>query len=369
MGTVQFSNQYRVDMNNDGSWEQNWTTTNEMTISYTYPNPPNGVSANYTIKVEIQYSNGLGQTTDRTKYKQVTIFSTPRVYVDSYNNSFVQLRNEDPTTKIPVLMVEGFDPLNEKFPENYYNLTWELVNTDLHPNGYEVFILNFNDGGKDLRLNAEVLLKALEKIHEICPNYKIALAGLSMGGPIGRYALAKKEDESGIHNVGLFLSYDSPQDGAHINPDLQDWIKIQNPNEAAIGELQANLQSVAAKQMLRYNTYDPNHIYRSEFYNEMNALNGNGYPHESYNVSVSNGNLEATYGYDQIGRHIMTLKINDNLIKDVPAVQMDCGTGSMITDITTRRYGDIFSSPFFNVGMNWKFFIILLTSLHGQPLI
>jgi|SRR5690606_9934806 len=30
--------QYRVDMNNDGTWEQGWTTSNEITVSYTYPN-------------------------------------------------------------------------------------------------------------------------------------------------------------------------------------------------------------------------------------------------------------------------------------------------------------------------------------------
>ena len=61
-------------------------------------------------------------------------------------------------------MVEGFDPLNENFAELYYNLTLELVNTDLYPNGYEVFILNFNEGGRDLRLNANVVSKAIEKV-------------------------------------------------------------------------------------------------------------------------------------------------------------------------------------------------------------
>lgn len=344
-----FANKYQVDMNNDGTWEQGWTTSNEKTISYNYPNPGNGISENHTIKIEIDYSNGLGQHWQRTKYHQVTVFSTPRVYVNAEDDVFIQLRNEDCTSKIPVLLVEGFDPLNEKYPETYYNLTWDLVNSDLYPNGYEVFILNFHDAGRDLRLNADVLIKNLEKIHEICPNYQIAVGGLSMGGPITRYALAKKEDENDSHNVGLFMSYDSPQDGAHVSPDLQDWIKIQNPNEGAIGELQDNLESVAAKQMLRYNTYDPDHTFRYEFYNELNALNGNGYPHQSYNVAVGNGNLNATWGNGSVGRHLMTLKINDFLIKDVPAVEFDCETGSMMTDITMTRYGDVFPNPFMSI--------------------
>ena len=244
-------------------------------------------------------------------------------------------------------MVEGFDPMNENFPELYYNLTLELINTDLYPNGYEVFILNFKDGGRDLRLNANVLLKALEKIHEICPMYKIVLTGLSMGGSIGRYALAKTEDQDGTHNVGLFVSYDSPQAGAHLSPGLQDWIKGQSSSEEAIRIMQDNLKSVAAKQMLLYNTYAPNHIFLNDFYTELNSYNGDGYPHQSYNVSVSNGSFNATWGKSSVGRHLLTLKVNDNLIHHENAVDWDCYTGSKTTDITMKRYGDIFSIPFF----------------------
>lgn len=212
LGAIYDATKYRVDMNNDGTWEQGWTTSNEKTISYTYPNPVNGVSATNTIKIEIEYfENGSGKKTTRTKTHQITTFSTPRVYVNSEKDAFVQLRDEDCTSKIPMLMVEGFDPLNENYPEKYYDLTWDLVNSDLYPNGYEVFILDFHDGGRDLRLNANVVLKALERIHTISPNYQIALAGLSMGGLISRYALSKKESQSGKHHVGLFLSYDSPR--------------------------------------------------------------------------------------------------------------------------------------------------------------
>lgn len=290
-------NKIRVDMNNDGTWEQDWTDQATV-VSYYYPSPPDGISANHTVKVEVEWNTFTGNVY-RTRYHQIRIFSTPRVYANAENDAFVQLRNEDPTAKIPVLMVEGFDPLNQKFPEDYYNLTWGLVNTDLIPNGYEVFILNFHDGGRDLRLNAEVVLKALEKVHEICPNYKIALAGLSMGGVIARYALAKKEGLGGSHDVGLFLSYDSPQsrlNSVHVSPNMQDWIYTLDANVGAVGDMQASLQSVAAKQMLAYNTYDRNHTWHNLFYNEMNALNRDGYPHQSYNVAVSNGNFRATPG-------------------------------------------------------------------------
>lgn len=336
----------------DGNTVRDWTTADEITISYTFPNP-SGVSANHTINIQVDYVDINGDPLPtKSGNASYTVFAKPRVYKDSDNNSFIQLRNEDATAKIPVLMVEGFDPLNEKFPEEYYNLTWDLVNTDLIPNGYEVFILNFHDGGRDLRLNAEVVLKALERVHEICPNYRIALAGLSMGGPIARYALAKTEGLGGTHDVGLFLSYDSPQgevNSVHVNPNMQDWIYTLDPNTGAVGKMQASLQSVAAKQMLIYNTYDRGRILHDEFYDDLGSRNGDGYPHQSYNVAVSNGNFIANPGYASEGRHLMTLRINDNLINQVPAVRLDCGTGSKISDITTRRFGDLFPNPFFTI--------------------
>ncbi len=366
-----FANKYRVDMNNDGSWEQDWTTSDEKTIIYTYPLPANGINENKTVKIEIEFSDILGNTTKRTKYKDITIYTTPRVFVNSDNDVFVQLRDEGCSEKIPVLFVEGFDPLNENFPARYYELTYDLVNSDLYPNGYEVFILNFNDGGRDMRLNADVILKSLEKIHQLCPNYKIALAGLSMGGVISRYALAKVEDQNSSHEVGIFLSYDSPQDKAHVSPELQDWIKNQDPNEGAIGLLQDNLRSLAAKQLLRYNTYDPEHIESDNFFGELNNLNNDGYPHVCYNASISNGNMSSTWGYGSVGRDLMTLKINEQVFKTVAAVQLDCGTGSMTTQITKPRYGDIFSNPFFRIyyELNINFNPVFIPTWSGLDLV
>ncbi len=190
----------------DGNTVQDWTSADEMTISHSFPSP-SGISANHTFSFQIDYDDdGAHRIGTFSGDVSVTIFAKPRVFVDANNNSFVQLRDEDCTNKIPMLMVEGFDPLNQKFPETYYNLTWDLVNMDLYPNGYEVFILNFNDGGRDLRQNADVVLKALDKIHEVCPNYAIALGGLSMGGPIGRYAFSKK-GKSGWNNKRWIISF------------------------------------------------------------------------------------------------------------------------------------------------------------------
>jgi len=342
-----FVQQVKVDMNNDGTWEVE-TSAPEAVASYTYPEPA-GLSATHTVRFEIRFIDIQGSPQTRTAYSTVTIFPAPRVFATAENDAFIQVRNEDPTNKVPILVVEGFDPLNYKFPEWYYVLVWDLVNDDVYPVGFEVFFLNFSDGGADIRDNAGVVSRDLEKIHEICPHSEIALFGLSMGGLISRYALAESENDGDPHHVGLFVSFDSPQQMAHASPDLQDWIAGEDPNEGAIGHLQQALHSVAAKQILGYNTYDREHVFHDGFYDELDALNANAYPHRSFNGAISNGNFGAKWGYESVGRHLMTLRINENLIEDVPAVRLDCGAGSLMSDLTMRRYGDIFNNPFLHV--------------------
>ena len=40
-----------------------------------------------------------------------------------------------------------------------------------------------------MRINSDVLLNALNKISENCPNHLVTIVGLSMGGVIGHYTL------------------------------------------------------------------------------------------------------------------------------------------------------------------------------------
>jgi hypothetical protein len=349
-GAIWYVHTVRVDMDNDGTWELQ-TSSGLSVVSYMYPEPLT-FSTTRTIRVEVQFADVNGRTEDdwrRTLYCDVMVIAAPRVYANAAGDAVVQLQNEDCTAYKPVVIVDGFDPQNELFPENYYRLLQEIIDVDLRSGlGYEVFILNFADGGRDLRFNAAVVLAALEKVHEICPSYQICLVGLSMGGLISRYALARAESEHTAHNVGLFVSFDAPQQQANVNPDLQDWIMSQAPT-GAVGRWQERLQSVAAKQMLGYNTYDPTHTYHDALFHDLRALNGDGYPHKSYNVAVSNGNFSATWGYGMVGRRMATLKVflNGGLLTyhNMLAEQLDVATGSMMSNIAGRQIGSILHNP------------------------
>ncbi len=196
-----------------------------------------------------------------------------------------------------------------------------------------MFLLNFRNGGKDLRDNAISVLEALSKIQAICNSSSsegIKLIGISMGGVIGRYALALAEQNNINHYCSEFISCDSPQRGAVINHDFQKQIFRLSTNDQVTSRtslfklMRSSLESVAAKQLLRnsyaeYNTYDSystgGESFR-KFYCEINPdvispnisqfegvlnddpshpNNNPGFPYKQNNIknfAISNGKLE-----------------------------------------------------------------------------
>ncbi|MDD5765156.1 MAG: hypothetical protein PHW79_02720 [Candidatus Marinimicrobia bacterium] len=347
---------FKCDLNGDGSWDNDWTaliSLNSAILQQEYMKINDfGNSQIKTIKFIFGTLN-LEDTKECST--ELILLQTPNT---SYGASFDFLAvyySPDNVLDKPLLIVEGFDPLNENYPSYYLDLVKPLIYEDLDDYGYDFFFLNFADGGKDMRDNANVVLQALEKISSLYsnPDQKICIAGLSMGGVIARYALAYAEENDIDHNVGLFLSFDSPQKGAHISPDLQGWIKNQDDSNEAVKTMQHKVSSVAAQQLLMSNAYDPDHSEYNSFYNELNSLNGSGYPTSCYNVAISNGTLDATYGAADDGRHILTLTIADNLIKTVNAVAYDNHPGSMISDITTSMSGVTWILQIFGLGIGW----------------
>ncbi len=332
--TAYYLHEIAIDFNGDGTLDV--VTTNETTCSWTFPEPANGIKESTSIALRLTFYDIQGRPV-ATRYASipVTVYAAPRVFRNTDNDVFVQLRDEDCTDKIPLLFVEGIDPGNEVFQNTYYEGLEDLITAGLYPYGYEVFILNFKEGGGDLRHNAEVLTQALGKIHELAPNEQIGVLGVSMGGLIARYALAKAESESVPHHVGLYVSLDSPHQGAHVNRFLQEQIKQASTQNAGILALQQRLDCMAAKQLLAYNSFDPTGYESASFFDELNALNGDGYPHQSYNVAVSNGHYNASHPIEWVNTPLGTLKVyteglwEQSFEWNISAEATDCGSGSL----------------------------------------
>ncbi len=159
----------------------------------------------------------------------------------------------------PVVLLEGFDLDNSmNWDELYALLNREELIETLRLRGYDAVVLNFGDAVDFIQRNAFVAVELLAQIQGmIAPGQTVVLAGASMGGLVGRYALAYMEMNALPHAVRTFISFDSPQNGAAIPLGIQYWLWFfadQSPEAAA---LLAALDAPAARQMLVYHHTDP----------------------------------------------------------------------------------------------------------------
>lgn len=190
----------------------------------------------------------------------------------------------------PLMMVEGIDAAQQNSHATYYAIGLALFQAG-QVEGADVMILDFADGGRDMVLNANVVIDAVNMVRRLKtdPYRGIDLAGVSMGGVVARYALAKMEEQQLPHDVARFASMDAPQQGAVIDAELQRRIADHNRNYGA--EVPLTLLRVAGAQLLKRNRFDFNYpTYHNAFYSQIRALNGGvGYPRLTENVGVSFG--------------------------------------------------------------------------------
>jgi triacylglycerol esterase/lipase EstA (alpha/beta hydrolase family) len=350
-GSGALVDQVKLDWNGDGIYDAIAAPGTVTSLSYTYPQPANGVSEQHVVGVWVKFIGFGGRAFTRTCTVTITTYAAPRVFVNANGDAFVQPVNEDCTYKIPMLVVEGIDVLNHTFPNRVYADLFPLVQNSLRPQNVETFLLNFAQGGDDLRNNAAVVQSALDAIHTQCPNNDIALVGLSMGGLVCRYALVKLESQGAPHHVGLFISYDSPQQEACVNHQFQDVLRaVTISGVPLLDDLKAVFQSQAAKQLLEWDTYDPGPpegptSQHTLFFNELYGLGVDGIPHMCMNAAISNGALTPTYDRSLIGSPLISIRVHHG--SDVPVditatlTQRDVGPGCTYPNFAILRYGEV----------------------------
>jgi hypothetical protein len=96
----------------------------------------------------------------------------------------------------------------------------------LYEAGYDVMLLDFFDGADYMQRNG-LLLKHLINEVNACKTGTddIVLFGISMGGQVARWTLLDMESNNEPHCVRLFVSHDSPWQGATIPASIQYFVK------------------------------------------------------------------------------------------------------------------------------------------------
>lgn len=207
----------------------------------------------------------------------------------------------------PVVIVEGIDPLNETFPSDVYaTLNTQGSIDTIRAAGRSVWIVNFGDGAGAVSANAHLVTSAVEQAANYggLTNAPVDVVGMSMGGVIARYALAYDEQHaSGADGlVRLFISGDAPQQGANVNPSVQELVLMLNDpataplisSDAALSLMYTSVRGYSTNGCLlgalpSATSWTGSSAVHDWFYAQINALNGDGYPHKSRNLGVSNG--------------------------------------------------------------------------------
>lgn len=137
------------------------------------------------------------------------------------------------------ILLNGFSPTKPSFASPASEKTNVLLSGFAkvpYSEGFDVWDVHWHDPRACIEDNAMIVQELLRDLagggfnldpggtdflETLTPMDKVVLAGGSMGGLVGRFALCHLERSNIPHRCDLFLSVDSPQDGANIPVGLQ----------------------------------------------------------------------------------------------------------------------------------------------------
>lgn len=232
----------------------------------------------------------LAGTTYLRDYEAYLTPPCQKFYKDNNYGNTITLWDGGNSNKV-ILISEGFDAYNTTYSE-YLRYKGKDLFDALLQDGYKIYFLNFSINGQDMRNLAAIYNSASRYVSSLNSNTSMIAAGISMGGVVVRYALAKADGDGNSLPFSKFLSIDAPQQGAILDEDFQNYFK-----DNVSGDFETyGLNNTAAKEILNYNTYGS---LKDQFYNELKSLNnGVGYPTctENIGISFSNGSPNPSTG-------------------------------------------------------------------------
>lgn len=181
-----------------------------------------------------------------------------------------------------------------------FGLAPNLLN-DLLAKGYDIIMIDYQDGATYIERNAFALVAFLNYLNNVRHAGPSVIIGTSMGGQVSRYALAYMEKNNIKHCNRLYVSADSPHQGANIPIGFQEMVNFNANNglnavNNAMMDVLKKINAPAAKQMLIQHYTDffasvsptPNDAPQlfQNYYSSINAL---GFPKKTRKIALSNG--------------------------------------------------------------------------------
>ncbi|MCC6517144.1 MAG: hypothetical protein IT275_12415, partial [Chitinophagales bacterium] len=224
--------------------------------------------------------------------------------------------------KKPIIFLDGFDPSNSRdaprIYSRYINKKFYINGGDvyladyLRSLGYDLIILDFDDGGTYIEKNAMVVNQLLQQLYNTHKNWlqkDFVVIGPSMGALIGQFALAYMESNNIPHHTRTFISFDGPHQGANVAFGMQTLVEYALQSGTLnlltgfkLSEIKNGMYNGnAAKQMIVHHVSSGSILpvansKRSTFLNNLASV-GN-YAQGLRNVAIINGNKSAATNPD-----------------------------------------------------------------------
>lgn len=170
----------------------------------------------------------------------------------------------------------------------------------LNDAGYDVIYLDFTDGADYMQRNAFVLVKLIQQVNAMkCGAEENIVIGASMGGQVSRYALSYMEKNNLHHCCKLYISFDSPNQGATVPIGDQLCLSfLARADNNAKDALNQKLYRQATEQLLKNALADYWGIgaqrIKSRWWSELGAL---GYYPSIRKIAIANSSANAiSYG-------------------------------------------------------------------------
>ncbi|MFM7024179.1 MAG: T9SS type A sorting domain-containing protein [Flavobacteriales bacterium] len=153
----------------------------------------------------------------------------------------------------PIIILKGFDLTNSEGKDELWNtMNQKGLAADLRQMGYDIVLVSYDNSMDDMEKNAMSAVKIIDYVNSMTPpTSRNVVMGISMGGLIARYSLMYMENLNIDHRTKLYISFDTPHQGANLPIGDQAFIDYFQGN----GIYADALKSQAAKQLLIYNYY------------------------------------------------------------------------------------------------------------------
>jgi cytochrome P450 len=153
----------------------------------------------------------------------------------------------------PVILVEGF-PGGHPCDYMYELLNASGLVDQLRASGYDLVIVGLDNGLARIQRNADVLVDCIRKTLKRTQQ-PVVVGGVSMGGVISRYALARMEHggdghEPEDHRTRVYLSIDAPHGGTYTSLGVQWFVKALAPYAPSLASFARLIDSDSNVQLM-----------------------------------------------------------------------------------------------------------------------